>query len=170
MTIHGARGVKVSGGLIRDFAFGVVVENSANVVLKDLLIRAQGLVVTAPPPETGIMIVQASNVVIQDNAIHNNAIHNLGLGIFVRGGRSRGNRIAGNTLTAGTNGVLGICYNPAPGDPNGPRGDLVDGNLVSGFATSIVFSDLSAANITRGNTLVFNDAAFQSPNPSNQDI
>ena len=45
-----------------------------------------------------------------------------GLGIFVRGGMSTGNRIANNTITAGSNGIFAICYNPTPDDPMGPRG------------------------------------------------
>lgn len=165
IMIRGARGVEVFGGSISDFGFGVVVENSANVVLRNLRIRAQGLAVPAPPPETGIMIVQSSNVVVK-----NNALFNVGLGIFVRGGMSRGNRIANNTITAGTNGALGICYNPAPSDPMGPRGDLVDNNLVSGFNTAIALSDMSVANVFRENTLIYKTAAFTSPNASNLDL
>lgn len=165
VTIRGSRGVEVFGGSISDFGFGVVVENSSNVVLRNLRIRAQGLAVPAPPPETGIMIVQSSNVVVE-----NNALYNVGLGVFVRGGMSRGNRIADNTITAGTNGALGICYNPAPGDPLGPRGDLVYNNLVSGFNTAIALTDMSVANVFRENTLIYRTAAFTSPNASNLDL
>jgi hypothetical protein len=165
VTIRGARGVEVFGGSISDFGFGLVVENSANVVLRNLRIRAQGLAVPAPPPETGIMIVQSSNVVVEKNALYN-----VGLGVFVRGGMSRGNRIANNTITAGTNGALGICYNPAPTDPLGPRGDLVYNNLVSGFNTAVALSDMSVANVFRENTLIYRIAAFTSPNASNMDL
>lgn len=165
ITSRGARGVEVFGGSISDFGFGVTVENSSNVVLRNLRIRAQGLAVPAPPPETGIMIVQSSNVVVE-----NNALYNVGLGVFVRGGMSRGNRIANNTITAGTNGALGICYNPAPGDPLGPRGDLVYNNLVSGFNTAVALSDMSVANVFRENTLIYRTAAFTSPNASNLDL
>jgi parallel beta-helix repeat protein len=165
IAIRGARGVKVSNGSVSNFGFGVVVDGSSNVILRDLRIRAQGMAVAAPPPETGIMIVQSSNVVVEDNAISN-----VGLGIFVRGGRSYGNRIANNTVTAGTNGLLGICYNPAPGDTNGPRGDLVTANLVSRFNTSIALSDLSVANVIKANTLIYVTAAIQFTNPSNMDM
>jgi len=165
IMIRGVRGVKVSGGSISNFAFGVVVDGSSNVILRDLRIRAQGLPVVAPPPETGIMIAQSSNVVVEDNAIGN-----VGLGIFVRGGRSYGNRIANNTVTAGTNGVLGICYNPTPTDANGPRGDFIYGNLVSRFNTSISLSDLSVANVIKGNTLVFVTSAIEFMDQSNLDM
>jgi parallel beta-helix repeat protein len=164
IAIRGARGVEVFGGSLSNFAFGVTVENSANVILRNLRIRAQGLAIPAPPPETGIMIVQSSNVVVEGNALYN-----VGLGIFVRGGMSRGNRIANNTVTAGTNGALGICYNPAPNDPLGPRGDLVYNNLVSGFNNAVALSDMSVANVFRENTLIYRTTAFASPNASNMD-
>lgn len=165
IQIRGVRGVKVSGGSISNFAFGVVVDGSSNVILRDLRIRAQGLPIASLPPETGIMIVQSSNVVVESNAISNT-----GLGIFVRGGRSYGNRIAGNTITAGTNGALGICYNPAPNDANGPRGDLIAGNLVSRFNTAISLSDLSVANVFKENTLVYVTAAIEFMDQTNVDM
>jgi len=150
VRIMGASGVQVKNGLISNLAFGVIVMNSRNVVLKDLQIRGEGLPIVALPPETAIMIVQSRNVVVEDNAIYNT-----GLGIFVRGGMSGGNRIANNTLTAGMNGALGICYNPADNDPMGPRGDLVYGNLVSGFGTGIQASSMSMANVFKANTIFY---------------
>jgi len=163
ITIRGARGVEVFGGSISDFGTGVAVESSSNVVVRNLRIRAQGL---TPPPEVGILILQSSNVVVE-----NNAVFNVGLGIFVRGGMSRGNRIAHNTITAGTNGLLGICYNPAPsGDAAGPRGDVVESNLISGFGTAVALSELSLANVFRNNTLIFRTDAFVSPSATNQDV
>jgi len=164
IRITGAAGVKVSNGRIADTAFGVVVENSHNVTLMDLEIRGQGLAVTAPPPETAIMIVQSRAV-----AVERNNISNVGLGVFVRGSQSWGNRIAGNTVTAGTNGVLGICYNPAPGDPKGPRGDLIYNNLISGFGIGIQVS-ASMANVFRENTIVFRSSAFESINANDLDM
>ncbi len=142
VRINGARGVRVSNGMISNSAFGVIVMNSASVVLTNLQIRGEGLPIVAPPPETGIMIVQSKNVVVE-----NNSIYNTGLGIFVRGGMSSGNRIAHNTITAGTNGALGICYNPADNDANGPVGDLVYGNSVSGFGVGIQASATSRYNV-----------------------
>jgi hypothetical protein len=130
--IRGANGVRVTNGLVSNHAFGVIVENSNKVVLGDLQIRGEGLAVSMPPPEVAIMIVQSRNVVIEDNAIYN-----VGLGVFVRGGQSGGNRIVHNTITGGTNAVLGICYNPTDSDMNGPRGDLVYANLISGFNIGI---------------------------------
>jgi hypothetical protein len=160
--IDGARGVKVFNGSLSNLAFGVIVNNSNNVVLQDLRIRAQGLPITALPPETGVMIVQSKNVVVADNAIYN-----IGLGIFVRGGSSGGNRIANNTITANTNGALGICYNPAGGDSRGPRGDLIEGNLITGFPTGISISEASMSNVFRGNTIAYLSADVSNMNETN---
>lgn len=148
--VNGAEGVKVVNGNLSDLAFGVIVEDSHNVEVTDLLIRGMGLIVTALPPEVGVMVLQSSNVVVEDNSIYNT-----GLGIFVRGSRSTGNRIANNTLTAGTNGLLGICYNPAPDDPMGPRGDLVENNLISGFNLGLQMKAVAFNNVIRDNVVVY---------------
>lgn len=165
IRIRGARGVKVMNGHLSNFAFGVIVENSDNVVLTGLQIRGEGLPVTAPPPETGIMIVQSRNVIVTENALFN-----VGLGVFVRGGRSYGNRIAENTLTGGTNGILGICYNPADGDPMGPRSDFIYGNQIVNFNIGIQFSPTSRANIAKENTIAYRVAAFDIQNDTNIDL
>ena len=162
IMIDGAHGVRITNGNLSNLAFGLVVNASNNVVLRDLQIRAQGLPIVALPPETGIMIVQSKNVVVEDNAIYNT-----GLGVFVRGGNSWGNRIAGNTITANSNGALGICYNPADGNSEGPRGDLITGNLISGFPTGISISENSKANVFRGNTIAFTNAAIDDMNGTN---
>lgn len=106
------------------------------------------------------MILQSRNVVVEDNLISGT-----GLGIFVRGGRSAGNRIVNNTLTAipGAFAALGICYNPAPGDPMGPRGDLIQGNHIVGYPTAIQMNSTSAYNIIRQNTLVFSMEGVTGP-------
>ena len=150
IRIMNASGVRVTNGLLSNLAFGVIVMNSRNVVVKDLQIRGEGLPIVALPPEVGIMIVQSRNVVVEDNAIYNT-----GLGVFVRGGMSTGNRIANNTITAGTNGALGICYNPADDDPMGPRGDLITGNLISGFSTGVQLKAVAMANVVKGNTIFY---------------
>ena len=162
IEIMGASGVRVMNGTIANFGFAVVVDTSASVVLRDLTIRGQGLAVTAPPPEVGIMIVQSRNMVVE-----NNRLYNVGLGIFVRGGMSWGNRIAGNTVTSGMNGVFGICYNPAPDDPMGPRGDLIEGNHISGFPTGIQMSAVSGYNIVRNNSVAFKMMAIELLNATN---
>jgi hypothetical protein len=166
LRINGARGVRVMNGIISNQAFGVMVNNSSNVMITGLLIRGEGLPILSAPPETAIMIVQSRNVVVEHNAIYNT-----GLGIFVRGGMSGGNRIAHNTLSAGTNGALGICYNPADTDPKGPSGDLVYGNSISGFGTGIQASATSTYNVFKGNTIFFTGGtAVELLNPMNMDM
>ena len=150
IRIRNAQGVRVHNGTVQNFAFGVMVAMSANVTLRDLSISGEGLVPLTSPPETAIMIVQSRAVVVADNNIFNT-----GLGIFVRGGRSWGNRISRNTITAGTNGVLGICYNPAPDDARGPRGDVISENHITNFDKGIQMSGLSVSNIIRDNTIAF---------------
>jgi len=162
--IRGANGVRVTNGFVVNHSFGVIVENSNNVMINALQIRGEGLAVTAPPPETAIMIMQSRNVVVE-----NNAIYNTGLGIFVRGGRSWGNRIANNTITGGTNALLGICYNPTDTDPAGPRGDLIQGNVISGFGVGIQMSQTSAANVTRDNFIAYRTMAVDFRNTTNMD-
>lgn len=156
IMVDGAHGVSISNGSLSDNWFGVVVQNSGNVTIKNLRIRAQGLVIAELPPETGIMVVESRNVVVEDNAIFN-----IGLGIFVRGGMSGGNRLSNNTVTAGTNGLLGICYNPAPNDPESPKGDIISGNLVSGFTTGMSFKETSAFNVIRNNVVQYRTTGIE---------
>jgi parallel beta-helix repeat protein len=162
IEITSVSGVRVMNGSIANFAFGVVVNSSVSVHLSGLSIRGQGLPVVALPPEVGIMIVQSRNTVVEKNLLYN-----VGLGIFVRGGMSWGNRVSGNTVTSGMNGALGICYNPTPDDPMGPRGDLIEGNHISGFPTGIQMNTTAGSNILRGNTIAYSVMALELLNPNN---
>ena len=165
IMIDGASGVEVSNGYLAYLGFAVMVKNSSNVVLRDLHIRGQGVAITAPPPEVGIMIAQSKNVCVEKNVIYN-----VGLGVFVRGGQSWGNRIDGNTITANTNGIFGLCYNPTPDDPDGPRGDLVQNNLISGFDVGINVVPTAVYNVFRDNVIAYITAAMQLGSSTNQDI
>ena len=162
--VRGASGVSIRNGKFANLGIGITVENSANVTISDVQIRGEGAIPSGQP-ETAIMILQSRNVVVT-----NNSIFNTGLGIFVRGGRSSGNRISDNTITAGTGfAALGICYNPAPGDSQGPKGDLITGNLVSNYPTAIQFNSTSAANVVKGNSLVYLVDALTT-SPANLDV
>lgn len=165
LRISGAQNVAVRNGNIANCAMGVVVMDSANVTLEGLRIRGMGIAVNAPPPEIGIMLMRSRNVVVRGNQIYNE-----GLGIFVRGSASYGNRIEGNSITSAMNGALGICYNPADNDPNGPKGDLVTGNVIRGFPTAISVTKTADYNVFRGNTLFFFKSAFESENSSNLEM
>ncbi len=163
IRIRGVQGVAVHGGSIVNFAFGVMIANSSSVAVRGLSIRGEGLPIAALPPETAVMIVQSRNVTVEDNHIFTT-----GLGIFVRGGMSWGNRIVNNNLTGGANAALGICYNPADGDPQAPRGDVIAGNHVSGFGTGIQMSATSAYNILRANTVASRSMAIENLNAANK--
>lgn len=149
ILVTGANSVEVRNGSLRDLGFGVTVMNSSSVTLEGLHISGRGLPVPAPPPEVGIMVVNSKAVTIMRNTIFG-----VGLGIFVRGPNSTGNHIYENTVTASTNGLLGICYNPAPGASGGPRGDTVARNAISGFGIAIQVN-AGGPNIFRDNTLVY---------------
>jgi large repetitive protein len=162
IVISGATSVRVTNGIIVDFGFGVMVANSNNVTLRDLTIRAAGQPPIAPPPATGIMIVQSKSVVVEDNNLYN-----VGLGIFVRGGRSTGNRINNNTITAASNGIFGICYNPTDSDPMSPRGDVISGNHIVGYGTGIQMAATAPNNVIRANTVVAITTAIDNANSTN---
>ena len=137
------------------------VENSANVTIRDSQFRGEGLT-PAEQPETAIMIVQSRNVVVTDNSIYRT-----GLGIFVCGGRSSGNRISANTITAGPGfAAPGICYNPTPTDSNSPRGDLISGNVITGYPTSLQFSPKSLSDVAMGNSFIYITEASPATQPT----
>ena len=148
IEVAGATGVTIKNGNLANFGLALRVADSSNVTVQDLNIRARDLLVSSGPPEIGIMIVQSVGVVVR-----NNSLNSVGLGVFVRGGMSRGNMIVGNAIIAGANGVIGICYNPTDTDPNGPRYDAIETNLISGFRTGIQFSSASKENSVRRNTI-----------------
>lgn len=157
IEIRGANGVSVRNGNVSTTGMGVVVMNSNNLRLEGLNIRGTG-------SEIGIMVVGSKNAMIAGNLIYN-----VGLGIFVRGSASRGNRIANNTVTAGTGGMLGICYNPSDTDRDGPRGDLITGNVISGFELGFQASLTSRANLFKGNSVFFRTKAFELLHDSNKE-
>ena len=162
ILVDGAKGVTVRNGHIAYMFIGVRVAGSSNVKLNDLNIRGMDIGVSAPPPEIGVMIAQSQNVEVEDVNISKT-----GLGVFVRGGQSTGNRIANNTISAGDNGIFAICYNPTPDDPEGPRGDVISGNLLSGFTTGINLVPTAGYNIIRDNTIAYKSSAWESPNTTN---
>lgn len=159
VRVMGASGVRVHNGTVSRFGTGIDVTNSHNV-------RVDGVQVNGedgggpPPGEVGILVVNSRAV-----ALEKNVISRVFLGIFVRGGGSGGNRIAGNTITGGQNGQLGICYNPAGADPDGPTGDLVYNNLVSRFQVGIQTSAGTSGNIIRENDIAYVQVGIQEVTP-----
>jgi hypothetical protein len=159
VRIMGGRNIVLKNGTIERAAMGVVTMNARNVSIEGLKIMGS----MGAPPEAGVMMVQTVNSVVKDNQILNTA-----LGIFVRGGQTFGNRIVNNTITAmGSTAPLGICYNPSDTDPQGPKGDLISGNLIRGYRQAVAFSDSSEFNVVTGNTFIFRVSASSSPSTTN---
>lgn len=150
IQVENSAGVRVHGGTVAGFGTNVRIVGSNNVRIEDLEIVGYDLGGSPPDIETGVMIVNSRAVLVRSNVISRTF-----LGIFVRGGGSGGNRIVENTVTGGMNGMLGICYNPAPGSNAAPQGDLVYGNLISRFTTGIATSDQTRNNIFRENAIAY---------------
>ncbi len=158
--------VLVTGGTLETFGIGVVADGTAYSCVRRLQVvggdefadPANGI-----PPQIGIMFVNSYR-----NRIRHNTFSDVNLGIFVRGGDSFENRIWKNDVTAGANGLLGICYNPAMGEgPAGPRHDVVTRNFLCGFGGGIQTSEESAENEFRRNTIRYLGFAYQDLNGSN---
>ncbi|MBI1763415.1 MAG: hypothetical protein HYR56_18475 [Acidobacteria bacterium] len=164
--VNGATGVRVINGRVAGFASNVMVMNSVNVNVENLQITGGGFqpgLNGGGPSEVGIQLLNSRGGMVRDNNISS-----VNLGIFVRGGESTGNRIFGNTIVGGAipaNNLLGICYNPAPGeDPAGPRGDLIYNNHIARFGFAVSVSAGSINNIFRENNLASFTAGFRGTN------
>jgi hypothetical protein len=148
IEVMNASGVTIRNGNLATFAVHVRVANSSNVTVTDLNVRGQNLVPSSGPPETAVMIAQSTAVTVR-----NLNISNTGLGLFVRGGDSRGNMLVNNSIVGGSNGVIGICYNPTDTDNRSPRYDTIENNLIAGYRTGIQFASSSGPSLTRRNVI-----------------
>jgi len=161
VAVMGATDVRIHNGSIARFGIGVLLNGAKNAIVENLQIDGVDSGGAPPDIEIGILLLATRGARIADNVITDTF-----LGIFVRGDGSGGNRIEGNLLTAGDQGELGICYNPAPGaSSGGPHGDLVTGNVVSRFRRGLSLSTDSSGNVVRGNTLAYVDLAIQEGTP-----
>ena len=61
-------------------------------------------------------------------------------------------------------------YNPTADDPEGPRGDLVQNNLITGFNVGIQVVPTAVYNVFRDNVIAFITSAMELGNSTNQDI
>jgi hypothetical protein len=138
-----------------------MVTNSENVAVESLQIIGAGLPPANGPAEIGVQIVNSRSV-----SISRNTISSVNLGIFVRGGASSANRIFENMVAGGANpanNLLGICYNPAPGAPGGPRGDNIYNNHIVRFGYAIAISADSRHNVFNENVLSSFIGGFREP-------
>ncbi len=166
LVIESAQDVVVRGGRVESFGFGAVLTNASGCRLQNL--RVFGGDETADPasgnpPQVGIMLVNSPM-----NDIVENQMRDVNLGIFVRGGGSYENSIEGNSVVGGAHGLLGVCYNPAPGtDLAGPMKDRVKSNVLARFGTGISASQLSSQNVFAMNTIHYFNAAYEDKNGTN---
>lgn len=166
IVIEGAQGVEVVGGTLRTFGIGVALLEAAGSTVRGVAVEG-GDEFADPPavaPQIGILIVDGAR-----NTIRDNRLDRVNLGIFVRGGGSYENRIVQNVATAGTHGLLGICYNPASGaGPAGPQRDQVMRNTLDGFDGGIQASEESTDNRFVANIIRFLSLAYEDRNGSNR--
>ena len=173
--VNGGNGVVVKNGKIGSFNINVQADNATNLKVDHVQIVGANLPLPnppgPPPAEIGILLVS-----VRGAKITNNVITGVGLGIFVRGPVSGGNRISDNTLVGGpdtSRSLLGMCWNPLPGeggDAPGPKGDLVYNNHVAQFMTGISFSAGTTGCIAKENTIAFTSAAFSPTTPGANNI
>lgn len=166
IVIDGGNHVSVFDGSVERFGAGAVLLGASNCRVRGLAIRG-GDETADPangnPPQIGVMLVNSAM-----NRISRNHLRGINLGIFVRGGGSYENVIRRNTMVAGAHGLLGICYNPAPGgDPTGPSHDRVSSNRIDRFGTGIQASAGSTENRFAYNTIRYINSAYQDLNGSN---
>lgn len=166
VVIENAHDVLVEGGTLRTFGVGVALIDTRDSEVRGVSVEG-GDEFADPPavaPQIGLLLIDSAG-----NRIRDNRLDRVNLGTFVRGGGSRDNRIERNVATAGFNGLLGICYNPAEGaGPAGPRGDRVLRNTLDGFGVGIQASEESADNRFIANVIRFHVRAWEDRNGSNQ--
>ncbi|MGH1364176.1 MAG: hypothetical protein ACRBF0_11500 [Calditrichia bacterium] len=166
IVLDNVRNVLVANGRLKTFGIGVVMDGTIRSAVKGIK-TVGGDEFADPPngvaPQIGIMLINSYR-----NYILWNTYRKVNLGIFVRGGNSFENRILNNTARAGDNGLLAICYNPAPGgDPAGPHDDVVRGNNLVRFGVGISASAESTNNYFVRNRIRFFNDDYVDANGSN---
>lgn len=166
IVLDGVRDVLVLGGRLRSFGLGVALMSSERCAVRGM--RIEGTDTFADPPngvapQIGVMLVNSAH-----NRIARNRIAGANLGLFVRGGGSVSNRLRWNDVEGGVHGLLGICYNPAPGgDAAGPTGDLVVGNGLRRFGKGIQTSSGSSKSRFVANTIAYFSLPWEDFNGTN---
>lgn len=166
IVLDNVKNVLVANGRLKTFGIGVVMEGTSRSAVKGITTRG-GDEFADPPngiaPQIGIMMINSYR-----NYVLWNKYRDVNLGIFVRGGGSFENRILHNTARAGDNGLLAICYNPAPGgDPTGPDSDYVRGNNLVRFGVGVSASAGSTNNVFVRNRIRYFSDDYVDLNGSN---
>ncbi|MEM9998666.1 MAG: right-handed parallel beta-helix repeat-containing protein [Bacteroidota bacterium] len=167
IVLDGVSRVLVSNGTVATFGIGVQWLGSSRTAVVGVTVEG-GDEFADPPngiaPQIGFLLVNSAR-----NRVLGNVATDTNLGIFVRGGGSFRNRILGNRAEAGENGLLGVCYNPAPNteDLAGPERDLVAGNALIGFGVGIQVSEGSANNRFVENLIGYLESPYEDANGTN---
>jgi parallel beta-helix repeat protein len=163
LVIDGQRGVTVRNGRFSGFNMNVAVLNSEATTVSNCQIIGDNLAPVSGPAEIGVLLLNSRASMIAENTISS-----VNLGIFVRGARSTGNRITKNVVTGGAvaaRNLLGICYNPAPGQgPAGPRGDSIYNNHITRYNFAAALSAESVFNVFTDNVMGGFTGPFREPN------
>lgn len=145
IVVEGARHVLVQGGRLMRFGVGVVLDGATLCAVRGVEIGGANEFAdpgAGIPPQIGVLLLNSSEC-----RFARNRMDGVNLGVFVRGPGSYQNRIRHNHVVGGSNGLLGVCYNPAPGGgPAGPSRDEVERNTFSRFGKGIQTSAGSAYN------------------------
>lgn len=166
VMLDGARFVLVFGGKLEMFGVGVMFDHTMHSSAR--YVEIMGGDEFADPangvaPQVGIMFKNSAF-----NLLAANKLHLINLGIFVRGGDSHNNKLYFNKVMGGDMGLLGICYNPIPGEGDaGPHKDFVYQNYLDRFRTGIQTSSGSMRNRFVGNTIKYFNEAYHDYNGSN---
>ncbi len=167
VVIEGVQRVLVRGGALETFGVGVAVVGSRRVGVAGVRV-AGGDEFADPangvPPQVGFLLLDTVGA-----RLLGNSAYETNLGFFVRGGGSTRNQLMGNLAQASENGLLGVCYNPAPDtpDPAGPSLDRVSNNVLIGFGTGIQASVGSAENRFASNVIYYLEDDYEDLNGSN---
>jgi hypothetical protein len=167
--VEDAQRVVVTGGTLETFGVGVEVNESNRVAVVGMRALGGDEFADPPngiPPQVGFLLVNSAR-----NRLTGNSARGTNLGFFVRGPESMRNEITGNVALAGEFGLLGVCYNPHPDDPDpagpGPSEDRVSGNFLNGFGTGIQASAGSARNGFTFNRIYYLASPWEDLNGTN---
>jgi hypothetical protein len=162
IVIRSADHVTIKNGSVSGFNTNISIQSSEGSCVEGVRVIGKGLAPNNGPSEIGILVLNSRASVIRGNTVSS-----VNLGVFVRGAESTGNRIEQNIIVGGVtnaNNLLGICYNPAPGEGDaGPSGDSIYNNHIARFGYAIAVSSGSVSNLFIDNTLASFVGAFREP-------
>ncbi len=154
VVVESADHVHVVGGKLTSFGIGVVLIESDYSSVRGVRVYGQDEFADPPngiAPQIGMMTINVNRA-----RIFFNAFYEVNLGLFIRGGDSMRNRIYLNSAVGGDNGLLAICYNPAPdADMDAPDRDRIQLNYLARFGVGVQFAGEAIDNLVRLNAIKY---------------